>query len=1307
MVMRLLHRPSLYSRLTSDKVAPSPFFPYSFSTHFKRLALLVAILIILSHFIYFFSLFRRHTHKIEMISISFFFPLFSLSFTLEILSSFLLNFGLNSFCGKTNEEQVSLPSFSFPFLDFIPFSPFTLLSMTTSSSPSLTAGPDWRTFTQANGSNNNLAIPSASSPSPARTWGSQLLLGGENVDKRSSIINHNDPIGSRPNSQTGPDVVIQDGLRPIGSQRPSSSVAAGVFAAASSAAARSRANSPANLPAPSCSTDNGIGMMGMGTSYMSHPFRLDNSSSPSFASAHSYQQHDPFMSLSQVQPNRANSGTPKLFVECFPSNSVDTRLEDAKRDPSPQSFLLAQGEGSSNGEAQSPLSPTASASAALASITAKAEGENPVTAYPFPEANHSLPRQASIQRIQPPLRADTGGSAYSNGSGQARISSPAPFLTLPQASSSSLSIHHSGVLSPTAATIGSGGPGASSAAFSPFGSPPRGMPGNDAMEMHAGRNVASGIEQQSHSLLDILDRLSRVESSVKDIHRNISGLSRNVSQLLDRTRNLPVSSVSNTPSQRSTATMGPSYYSQQAQNVANSTQNASEDVRLMGAQLALLTSNVSQLMMQQGGNASNTAGTVPPLQSNIPLTGLGLGNATPQFTNSNFINVPQTNNSFQQGTSNINSRMNYDSPRAGPTGNFGHPGTTQSAMDRNSRLSPRPGGISPAPSNRRWSTMPVETQTPSVQASNGAMNPPDPSVIVTKWEHLNLHPDLLRQILKYGLGPPNKIQQRALPFLFRGSDIIAQAPPTQERIASYVIPVLQLVLNVLRGEPMPSHMGVRGPIAIVISTTVDQATQAQRMALGLGSALGIRVHIAAASSLDVSQEATGLLQTQPQIVVGTPQKMMDLFNYLANKTKGAISLDDIRMVVLDEVDQLIARNLADYVSTLLQILPQPRVIHTNNTISKSPSLSPGLPPLSSDAFSPFEGGFTGQQSTSTVTTTITDRQTAIFSNTVPQDVLNFAQSIHLRESVRVLVRREGGGQGNAGPNGASGPGASLNTVHSNSSALSLGASAGGQNHASGGQPAFPVNSLGASPANNNLSPLSDPVLATLRGLRQYYLYVAVSTSGNSIGGLQSPNPNASQISHAMEMKLDVIIDLLEDIEFGQAVIYTSSMSTQEAVTYKLASKGIEALALNREMASTTRQQVLAKYRSNATTSSGVSYHQAGNKVVGNFHSTPTLGSIKSNSKKALVVYDVEVNPKDVHQVPLIVFYDLPRSVEEYKEKIACAASSGGGGRPSVCVNVVTASGGPRGDIEMLKTLECHLGCKMAELPMNPSQILNF
>ena len=71
------------------------------------------------------------------------------------------------------------------------------------------------------------------------------------------------------------------------------------------------------------------------------------------------------------------------------------------------------------------------------------------------------------------------------------------------------------------------------------------------------------------------------------------------------------------------------------------------------------------------------------------------------------------------------------------------------------------------------------------------------------------------------VGPPNKIQQRALPFLLRGADIIAQAPPTQERIAAYVIPAIHIALL-----HTAAYTPLRGPLVVMISTTVDQATQA-------------------------------------------------------------------------------------------------------------------------------------------------------------------------------------------------------------------------------------------------------------------------------------------------------------------------------------------------------------------------------------------------------------------------------------------------------------------------------------------------
>ncbi|PPQ63865.1 hypothetical protein CVT24_009491, partial [Panaeolus cyanescens] len=289
------------------------------------------------------------------------------------------------------------------------------------------------------------------------------------------------------------------------------------------------------------------------------------------------------------------------------------------------------------------------------------------------------------------------------------------------------------------------------------------------------------------------------------------------------------------------------------------------------------------------------------------------------------------------------------------------------------------------------------------------------------------------------VGPPNKIQQRALPFLLKGADIIAQAPPTQERIAAYVIPAIQVAVT---------HMGTRpnrGPLVIMVSTTVDQATQAQRMIRDLGGPIGVRsalgVGISTAGS-DLAQELRLLQQNMPHIICGTPQKLHALFT-----SPGGLIGSEVRFLVLDEVDQLIARNLHEFVFNIVKLLPPPRSRPLSTTTTPNVT-SPAQPPLPNQQngssgggqaasamqfTSPFEpgnpvispfggaaGGGQGQggrrfsaavpspNSTDVTTPTVAnsangnangpiERQTALFSNTVPQDVLNLANAIQLRE----------------------------------------------------------------------------------------------------------------------------------------------------------------------------------------------------------------------------------------------------------------------------------------------------------------------
>lgn len=374
------------------------------------------------------------------------------------------------------------------------------------------------------------------------------------------------------------------------------------------------------------------------------------------------------------------------------------------------------------------------------------------------------------------------------------------------------------------------------------------------------------------------------------------------------------------------------------------------------------------------------------------------------------------------------------------------------------------------------------------------------------------------------MGPPNKIQQRALPFLLRGADIIAQAPPTQERIAAYVIPAIHIALSNSSARTQP-----RGPLVVMISTTVDQATQAQRMIRDLGGPTGIKSALGVGSTSannDLSQELRILQQNMPHIICGTPQKLHALFT-----SPGGIAGSEVRFLVLDEVDQLIARNLHEFVFNIIKLLPPPRSrpigIGTQATTPGSASQS---------SFSNFETGSTSSlmppfqntvrrlsgvgvrlspptEMTNGSSSQQIERQTALFSNTVPQDVLNLASAIQLREPVRVLVRRDG------------------NVTHADTN-------------------------QGA------------------RGLRQFYLYLAFTAGGRSdaplpTGGLgiigSGRGASSAETAQAREWKLDALADLFDDLEVPQAIIHVGGMTALDAVVYKLASRGLEAVPLVSEL----------------------------------------------------------------------------------------------------------------------------------------------
>jgi len=321
---------------------------------------------------------------------------------------------------------------------------------------------------------------------------------------------------------------------------------------------------------------------------------------------------------------------------------------------------------------------------------------------------------------------------------------------------------------------------------------------------------------------------------------------------------------------------------------------------------------------------------------------------------------------------------------------------------------------------------------------------------------------------------------------------------------------------------------------------------------------------------------------------------------------------------------LIARNLHEFVFNIVKLLPPPRSRPLGNGPSNG-STSSSIQPFDPSGSLPRRFSSIGEATDpSTSPSNVVERQSALFSNTVPQDVLNLATAIQLREPVRVLVRRDGNVQPDSGQ--------------------------------------------------------------SARGLRQYYLYLAFTSGGRS----DAPSPtsglgiigsgrgaSSAETAQAREWKLDALADVFSDIEVPQAIVHVGGMTALDAVVYKLASRGLEAIPLHGDMGSSNKLAALNKFRNLATNA---------------LRPTPT---------KVLVVYDVQVKTPEVSQVPLVVNYDLPKAVEEYAHRVAPAIASSYT-RAGVVINFVTDTGG---DVEMLRSIECFYKIKCPEVPMSLRDII--
>lgn len=168
---------------------------------------------------------------------------------------------------------------------------------------------------------------------------------------------------------------------------------------------------------------------------------------------------------------------------------------------------------------------------------------------------------------------------------------------------------------------------------------------------------------------------------------------------------------------------------------------------------------------------------------------------------------------------------------------------------------------------------------------------------------LGMDERVLRAVQEMGFEKMSPIQEQAIPYLLAGKDIIGQAQTGTGKTAAFGIPMIQNV--------DPQNRGLQG---VVLCPTRELAIQAAEEIRKMAKFMhGIRV-LPVYGGQDITRQIKALRGVQ--IIVGTPGRVMD---HLRRHT---IKTDDIKMVVLDEADEMLNMGFREDMETILDQIPQ-------------------------------------------------------------------------------------------------------------------------------------------------------------------------------------------------------------------------------------------------------------------------------------------------------------------------------------------------------------------------------------------------
>lgn len=177
-----------------------------------------------------------------------------------------------------------------------------------------------------------------------------------------------------------------------------------------------------------------------------------------------------------------------------------------------------------------------------------------------------------------------------------------------------------------------------------------------------------------------------------------------------------------------------------------------------------------------------------------------------------------------------------------------------------------------------------------------------------KFEDLGLSPETLRAVTEKGYVTPTPIQEKAIPIIMMARDVVGLAQTGTGKTAGFTLPMIDALAG--------GRARMRMPRSLVLEPTRELAAQVAENFKDYGKyhKLSMALLVGGESMSD----QTKLLDKGVDVLIATPGRLLDLFE------RGAILLNDIRILVIDEADRMMDMGFIPDIERIVSLIPPNR-----------------------------------------------------------------------------------------------------------------------------------------------------------------------------------------------------------------------------------------------------------------------------------------------------------------------------------------------------------------------------------------------